>query len=96
MCEEGWKIDPKKGYENPEKIKWTTPATTLNRQKGRYASTYGESKTSMNVAYADLCLFVRIGKAGERLAYPTVSQLRKEWERDPQTSHFWCREYRFE
>ena len=90
VCEEGWKIDPEKGYENPEKIEWVTPVTTFNRQNRTYATIHKFSP-SMEVAYADLCLFVRIGKAGERLAYPTISQLRKEWERDPQTSHFWHR-----
>ena len=90
VCEEGWKIDPEKGYENPEKIEWVTPVTTFNRQKGTYAATYG-NEPSVEVVYADLCLFVRIGKAGERLAYPTVSQLRKECERESQTSHFWYR-----
>ena len=90
VCEEGWKIDPEKGYENPEKIEWVTPVTTFNRQKGTYTATYG-NEPSVEVAYADLCLFVRIGKAGERLAYPTVSQLRKEWEREYRSSHFWSR-----
>ena len=92
VCKEGWEIDPKRGYESPEKIEWATPVTTFNRQKGTYTALDG-SKATVQVEYADLCLFVRIGKAGERLAYPTVSQLRKEWARDPRTSHFWNREY---
>ena len=89
VCEEGWEIDPEKGYENPEKIEWVTPVTTFNQQKGSYV-TYG-NEPSVEMAYADLCLFVRIGKAGERLAYPTVSQLEKERKRDPHTSPFWHR-----
>jgi hypothetical protein len=88
VFQEGWEIDPV-GYENPEKVEWVTPVTTFNRQKGSYV-TYG-NEPSVEMAYADLCLFVRIGKAGERLAYPTVSQLRKECERESQTSHFWYR-----
>jgi len=87
--EEGWEIDPEKGYKNPEKIEWVTPVTTFNRQKGSYV-TYG-NEPSVEMAYADLCLFVRIGKAGERLAYPTVSQLAKERKRESRTSAFWSR-----
>jgi hypothetical protein len=90
VCEEGWKIDFEEGYENPEKIEWVTPVTTFNRQTGSYV-TYG-NEPSVAVAYADLCLFVRIGKAGERLAYPTVSQLEKERKRDyGNNSNFWSR-----
>jgi hypothetical protein len=32
------------------------------------------------MAYWDLCLVVRIGKAGERLKYQTIAQIKKESE----------------
>jgi len=88
VCQEGWKTDPKYGYENPERVEWVS-MTTFNCKEIRYA-TYGNQPT-LNLAYADLCLFVRIGKAGERLVYPTVSQLKSEWKNEPQTSPFWRR-----
>ncbi len=89
VYQEGWGIDPKVGYENPERVDWVTPVTTFNRVMDEYAM-YG-NKPSVRAAYSDLCLFVRIGKAGERLVYPTVSQLEKERKREPHTSQFWQR-----
>ena len=92
--QENWEIDDQYGYDNPERVEWVTPVTTFNRKERAFA-TYGNEPT-LEVAYADLCLFVRIGKAGERLMYPSGSQLRKEWnkEREPETetsSAFWSR-----
>jgi hypothetical protein len=89
VCQEGWGIDPEDGYENPEKVEWVTPVTTFNRKEGTFA-TY-DGKPHLEVTHADLCLFVRIGKAGERLVYPTVSQLKKEWERESQHTSGFCR-----
>ena len=89
VYQEGWGIDPKVGYENPEKVDWVTPVTTFNRVKDEYAMY--RNKPSVGVTYSDVCLFVRIGKAGERLVYPTVSQLEKERNREPHTSQFWQR-----
>jgi hypothetical protein len=66
-------------YENSEQVEWVTPESTLNVKKTPFA-TYG-NEPSMEEAYAVLCMFVRIGKAGERLVYPSVSQLRKEQKR---------------
>ena len=53
-----------------ETVEWVTPPETLNR-KGSAFATY-ERVPALNVAYGDVCLVVRIGKAGERLAYPRV------------------------
>jgi hypothetical protein len=62
-----------KDDEMPEEtVEWVTPATSFNR-KGSTFVTYGNSP-ALNVAYGDVCLVVRIGKAGERLAYPRVPQ----------------------
>jgi len=86
VCQENWEIDEDYGSENPETVEWVTPVTTFNRKEGAYA-TYGNEPV-LEFAYADLCLFVRIGKAGERLVYPSRSQLRKEWEEERKTSGF--------
>jgi 2-oxoglutarate-Fe(II)-dependent oxygenase superfamily protein len=61
-----------------EVLHWVTPVTTFNRQSSAYVK-YG-NEASLGLAYGDVCLIVRIGKAGERLAYPTVAQLKAEWE----------------
>ena len=90
VCREDWEIDEKYGYENPERVEWVTPVTTFNRKKGACA-TYDGSMPMLNVAYGDLCLFVRIGKVGERLVYPSGSQLEKERKIEDKTSDFWSR-----
>ncbi len=61
-----------------EELHWVTPVTTFNRQSSAYV-TYG-NQAELGLAYGDVCLIVSIGKAGERLAYPTVAQLKAEWE----------------
>ena len=66
-------------YKNPERVEWVTPVTAFNRKESAWA-TYG-NEPMLEVAYADLCLFVRIGKVGERLVYPSASQLEKERQR---------------
>ena len=63
--------------EDSEPIEWVTPVTTYNRQKGAYAS-YG-NEVSLTWAYGDVCMIVRIGKAGERLAFPTADQVKREY-----------------
>ena len=60
------------GGEN-EQMEWVTPMTTFNRQEDVYPS-YA-NKPSLNWVYGDVCLVVRIGKAGERLEYPRASEL---------------------
>jgi hypothetical protein len=85
VCQDNWEVDDD-SYENPERVEWVTPVTTFNRKQGAYA-TYG-NEPQLQFVYADLCLFVRIGKAGERLVYPTSSQLRKEWEEEREASGF--------
>jgi 2-oxoglutarate-Fe(II)-dependent oxygenase superfamily protein len=61
-----------------EELHWVTPVTTFNRQSSAYAM-YG-NEAALGLAYGDVSLIMRIGKAGERLAYPTVAQLKAEWE----------------
>ena len=60
-------------------VHWVTPVMTFNRQSSAYMA-YGNEAPSLGLAYGDVCLIVRIGKAGDRLAYPTVAQLKEEWE----------------
>jgi hypothetical protein len=62
-----------------EMVEWVTPVTVYNRQKEAFV-TYG-NEPSLNWAYGDVCMIVRIGKAGDRLAYPTVAQVKKAYQR---------------
>ncbi len=76
-----------RAYElrNPELVEWVTPLTTHNRQEGAFAS-HGNEPT-LNLAYGDVCMVVRIGKAGDRLAYPTAAQVKREYLQSWQSSH---------
>ena len=65
-------------FKNPEPIEWVTPITTYSRQEGEYTSHEDTWKTLS--AYGDLCMIVRIGKVGDRLAYPTVAEVEKAHE----------------
>jgi hypothetical protein len=64
---------------NRELLEWVTPVTEFNRKKGAYLH-YGND-SAVGWAYGDVCLIVRIGRAGNRLAYTTVAELRKEYEK---------------
>ncbi|KAI0291800.1 hypothetical protein B0F90DRAFT_1671392 [Multifurca ochricompacta] len=69
-------------WKNPEKVHWVSPVTRFNEREWYKA-------LELDYVYGDMCLVIRIGKAGERLSYPTVAQLEKERLRDPKTSDFW-------
>lgn len=60
-------------------VVWVTPVTTYNRKESAFRSR-NERFADTNVAYGDLCLFVRIGKAGERLSYLRVAARSKDSE----------------
>ena len=60
-----------------EPVTFVTPMTTYNRQGDAFAS-YG-NEPMLNWAYGDVCMIVRIGKAGDRLTYPTVAQVGKAY-----------------
>jgi hypothetical protein len=62
----------------PEPMEWVTPMTTYNRKKGQYAIRGDDLQ--MDDTHGDACLIVRIGKAGDRLAYPTVAQIKKAYK----------------
>jgi len=53
-----------------EPMEWATPVTTHNR-----------TDSGSNVGPGEACMIVRIGKAGDRLAYPTAAHVRKAYER---------------
>ena len=53
-----------------EDIEWVTPMTAFNRQTDAFVTEWGGNET-----YGDVCLFVCVGKAGDRLAYRTAAQL---------------------
>ena len=85
--QEGWEIDENFGYETPERLDWVTPVTAFNRKTDSFA-TYGNEPT-LTTAYGDVCLVFRIGKAGRRLEYPTLEELKMVTI--PRTSAFWRR-----
>ncbi len=62
---------------DPELVEWVIPLTKHNRQEGVFA-THGD-EPRLNLAYGDVCMVVRIGKAGDRLAYPTAAQMKREY-----------------
>ena len=70
-------------------VHWVTPVTTFNRQSSAYVACGNES--SLGLAYGDVCLIVRIGKAGDRLSYPTVALLKEEWEEKKRHKMRWYR-----
>ena len=75
--QECWK-DNDDGEMPEETVEWATSVATFNR-KGSAFATFG-NEAVLNVAYGDVCLVVRIGKAGERLAYPRVRVPQKDDE----------------
>jgi hypothetical protein len=61
-----------------EQVEWVTPVTEFNRQKGSFLQFKNiNDKGSLEWAYGDVCLIVRIGRAGDRLAYTTVAELKR-------------------
>ena len=77
--EDGVEMHEDSHSKHPEPVTWATPPTTFNRQEGAFAS-YGNEPT-LNWVYGDVCMIVRIGKAGDRLAYPTHAQVdRVYWQ----------------
>ena len=76
--QDGGEICGGSAFEDSEPVEWVTPLTTYNRQEGAFAS-YGNEPT-LNYAYGDVCLIVRIGKAGDRLVYSTAAQMKKAFQ----------------
>ena len=59
-----------------EVVEWVTPMTTINQKEGAYVAYYG-NEPSLDFVYGEVCLVVRIGKAGDRLAYPAFAELER-------------------
>ena len=78
VVQHGVKVDID-DLECPELVEWVTPATKFNRQEGAFASYSDEP--ALNLAFGDVCMVVRIGKAGDRLAYPTAAEVKREYLR---------------
>ena len=64
---------------DPEPIEWVMPMTTYSRKDDVFVSRFDTMQ--MSWAHGDLCMIVRIGKAGDRLAYPTVVQVKMAYEK---------------
>ena len=73
--QDGRELDADSVYKEP--VEWVTPLTTYNRQADAFAI-YG-NEAELNWAYGDVCMIVRIGKAGDRLAFPTVDEVRRAY-----------------
>ena len=73
-------------FKDPELVQWATPLTTFNSQDAALA-TYGNEPT-LNWAYGDICMIVRIGKAGDRLAFPTVAQVKNAYRKLRDERHY--------
>jgi len=63
-----------------EGVEWVTPVTEFNRQTDAVFIGYAGNEPAMDWAYDDVCLVVRVGKAGDRLAYRTVAQLERAYQ----------------
>jgi hypothetical protein len=75
VCQDGGEIfeeDCNHSFQG-ETAEWVTPVTVYNRQE-TVVSNWDKQELK---AYGDVCMIVRIGKAGDRLAYPTVAQVQK-------------------
>ena len=48
----------------------------FNRQMDAVVIGYAGNEPALEWAYGDVCLVIRVGKAGNRLAYRTVAQLK--------------------
>jgi hypothetical protein len=65
---------------SPEGVEWVTPVTKFNRQADAVVIGYAGNEPGMEWAYGDVSLVVRVGKAGDRLAYQTVAQLKRAYK----------------
>jgi hypothetical protein len=59
----------------PEWVELVTPLLELNRQDCYYGGS--QYRPGVYLAHGYLCLIVRIGMAGDRMAYPTVAEIKE-------------------
>jgi len=76
VCREGDEIEEDDELGAPEYVEWVSPKTTINARVDAFVSSRG-GDDELEWGSGDLCLVVRIGKAGHRLAYPTRAQLNR-------------------
>ena len=62
-------------HRDESMLGWVTPLTTYNCQLGAFESHRGSWMWNWGV-----CMVVRIGKTGDRLAYPTAAQVKRAQE----------------
>ncbi len=63
--------------EIPELVEWVTPMTECNHKEDLFLV---HDDSQMRGVGGDACMIVRIGKAGDRLAYPTAAQVKKAYQ----------------
>ena len=64
-------------FGTPEELEWVTPVTVFNRQRDAVLYYVDSDAETSRLEYGNVCLVVRVGKAGERLAYPAVWELER-------------------
>jgi hypothetical protein len=76
----GWFLDKGGIWFTPDDpgVTWVTPVMRFNRREDAFMAHGNEP--SLDFVYRDVCLAVRIGEVGKRLAYTTVAQLKEEAE----------------
>ena len=67
-------------FKDLEPIEWATPITKYVREERVY-ETITDKETMKPRMYGNPCMIVRIGKVGDRLGYPTVSQSGKAYKK---------------
>ena len=80
VSQEGMYVEREDRFGPPEQLEWVTRKTEFNQMEDAYAR-YGNEPT-LGWAYGDVCLIVRIGKAGDRLGYPTAAEVEDRAERE--------------
>ena len=73
--QDGGKIKNTSDFKNPEPVEWVTLPTSYNRQEDAFL-TYG-NEAMVNCVYGDVCIVVRIGKADDRLAFPSAAEVKR-------------------
>jgi hypothetical protein len=75
VCQESEQAESDPHFGKPEQIEWVTPVNESNRLVDTFAS-YG-NEPDAGCVYGNVCLVVRIGKAGDRL---TVAEPDKTYQ----------------
>jgi hypothetical protein len=69
------KMNDTPDFKYLEPVEWVTPLTNYTQREDAFAN-YG-NEPALTWAYGDVCMVVRIGKAGDRLSFPTVDEVRR-------------------